>query len=327
MNRNHKLYLAIVASFLLGACGLYLEKSEVAAADSGPSLFSVNEIWDLIKEMPYDNANLPVAEVTLESFYNFGVDHLLASAKRTIENKSDILPHFDKLLHPNGVCLRGIWKIDSSSAYSGYFSQGARGLIIARASTTLSNTRRGRLRGFGLAGKMFPSVDADKKLQTANFFVIDNIGGTYAQNYTEVSLTNEPNLIPTVSIAAFNLIQIAQAAQKALSAADINPGIRQLYPISSLGLKSGFPKTPKWMKIQGLPSERKSTEEDFRNEIIDHIAINGVLNFVISVADETDFLGSKKWQRLGNIEFVEAIASEACDHQLHFPHNKFVENQ
>ncbi len=325
MKRNHIVYLTVLAAFVLGNCSFYQEKSEASSVASSP-IFSANDVWSILNEQPYEKENLPTTEVTLASFLSSGVDLLLASAKRTLESEADILPHFDKLLHPNGVCLKGIWTIDAQSSYSGYFKQGSQGIIIARASTTLSNTKRGSLRGFGFAGKIFPTLDGDNQQKTANFFLIDNLGGTYADNYTEVGLTNEPNVIPTLSFEALSLIQIAQAAQKAFSSADVNPGIRQLYPISQLGLGGKKPITPKWMKIKGDIKELGSDEEDFRAELSDHLSKNDALTFGIFVADETDFWGSKKWMPLGNIVFSEAVVSEACDHQLHFHHNKFIAN-
>jgi len=97
----------------------------------------------------------------------------------------------EKLLHPNGVCLSGTWEITEPSNYTGYFAQGKQGLIIGRASTTLTNTKEGRNRGFGFAGKLYPTMDPSETAKTANFFLIDVLFGTHAKHYLDVALTSE----------------------------------------------------------------------------------------------------------------------------------------
>jgi hypothetical protein len=282
---------------------------------------SFNGVWDILTESPY--SNLPQKKVTFGSFFSRGVNLLQQSSKRTVSNQNDILPYFNKLLHPNGVCLSGEWNIQKENEYSGFFKKGSKGLIIARASTTLSNTRAGSYRGFGLAGKIFPTNNQNSTVKTANFFLIDNLVGTYAKNFTRVDLTNQPGLFPPFSFSIPFLIPVGIAASKALSAADINPGIRQVYSISQLGehLSSNI-KTPKWMKFSGVKNETISNQKDFREELREHILISNKLTFKISVASKTDETG-KKWKDIGEVIFRDTIASEGCDHRLHFHHNKF----
>jgi len=55
---------------------------------------------------------------------------ILEDSKRTLEEHADILAPFEKLAHPNGLCLKGYWDIHTANPYSGYFKQGCKALII-----------------------------------------------------------------------------------------------------------------------------------------------------------------------------------------------------
>jgi hypothetical protein len=223
--------------------------------------------------------------------------------------------------------MAGNWEITEENPYTGYFEKGSKALIVARASTTLSNTRQGHLRGFGLAGKIFPTLNPDQKTKTANFFLIDNLGGTYADNFTRVNLSNEPGILPSFSFSLPFLAPIAATVGKAFSRADKNPGIRQVYSISNLGLKDiERAITPKYMKFVGSSKEYAINESDFRNELSEHINVHGMLTFDIFVASSKNSNGRKQWSKIGRVSFNDIIASKGCDHKLHFHHHKFKEN-
>lgn len=60
------------------------------------------------------------------------------------------------------------------------------------------NHQLSSLRSFGFAGKLFPTLDPNEllKVHTANFFLIDDLGGTTANHYTDVAMnfvTNSDN--------------------------------------------------------------------------------------------------------------------------------------
>ena len=279
------------------------------------------DVWEQVISDPYDK---PQHKVTFWSFFCCGVNKLLEASIRTIKDDSDILSHFDKLLHPNGACLSGIWHITEENPYSGYFVKDSEGLIIARASVALSETTRGNYRGFGMAGKIYPTNDPfhTEELQTANFFVIDNLAGTLADHYTDVGLINEPEITPRPGI--FLLLPVAITAAVSLGLADRNPGIRQLYPISELGLSdTSLAKTPEWMKIQASPNQIKVDEEDFRDELDVNNYTDEQLYFDIFVTTEDSTREEKEWLKIGYILFDDYIISESCDHRLHFQHPKF----
>ena len=279
------------------------------------------DVWEQVISEPYEK---PQHKVTFWSFFCCGVNKLLEASIRTIKDDSAILSHFDKLLHPNGACLSGIWHITEDNPYSGYFEKGSEGLIIARASVALSETTRGNYRGFGMAGKIYPTNDPlhTEELQTANFFVIDNLAGTLADHYTDVGLINEPEITPRPGI--FLLLPVAITAAVSLGLADRNPGIRQLYTISELGLSdTSLAKTPEWMKIQASPNQIKVDEEDFRDELDVKNYTDEQLYFDIFVTTEDSTREKKDWLKIGYILFDDFIISESCDHRLHFQHPKF----
>src|SRR5688572_19611041 len=129
------------------------------------------EVRDQVFSDPYKV--LPQDRVTLRSFYRGFTNVLFKASLRTLDDPTDIVPYFQKLVHPNGVALAGTWNITEKSPYSGYFSQGSKALIMVRCSTALSETKRGKDRAFGFAGKLFPTTDPLKRVKTADFFAID----------------------------------------------------------------------------------------------------------------------------------------------------------
>jgi hypothetical protein len=172
-----------------------------------------------------------------------------------------------QLAHPNGICFKGLWEIDTENKYSGYFKKNSKGLIIVRASAAMSNTHRGEIRSFGFAGKLFPTLNPQTIIQenTANFFLIDDLGGTRAEHYTDVALSNEPAISKNSDVFKSFLYVLTLA--RTFSQADKNPSIRQVYEISQLGesnKKSVI--TPQWMKVEAKRGQTVNAN-DFRDEL------------------------------------------------------------
>ena len=283
---------------------------EIAGAVDMKKPDSFDTIWSEISSNPLQT--LPQEKISLGKLFTWSENIILKNAKRTLEERSDILPYFDKLAHPNGICLKGIWKIHSQNPYSGYFRNSSEALIIARASSAMSKTRRGEIRAFGLAGKIFPTTNPTQSNNepTANFFLIDDLGGTNAQHYTDVILTNEPT-VTTTSEVLKNLLYALKVA-RTFANADSHSGIRQLYEISELGEKDKHKIiTPKWMRVTAQKGQTVDAE-DFRDELkID----KKPLIFDISVASQ-----EREWKTIGTITFDSSIVSTSCDHRLHFHH-------
>ncbi|MFA6138366.1 MAG: hypothetical protein WC667_09785 [Sulfurimonas sp.] len=279
---------------------------------------SFNEVWNQVESDELEN--LPQNEVSFFKLSSFEEDTLQKDAHRTLDNHSDILEPFEKLAHPNGICFKGIWDIDTQNIYSGYFKKSSQALIIARASSVISNTQSGDTRAFGFAGKLFPTTNPNSKNSeySANFFLIDDFGGTDSKHYTDVQLTNEPSLSITFEVVK-NLLYALKVSHT-FAKADENQSIRQLYEISELGEnESKNIVTPKWMKIEAKES-KKVNAKDFRDEL--KIQDGEELIFNIFVANEMTKT-EKKWQKIGTITLDKSMVSKSCDHRLHFHHPKW----
>ncbi len=273
-------------------------------------------VWSEVASDPY--VKLPQNRVSFGKLFSWSRNIILDNAKRTLEDRANILEPFEKLAHPNGICLKGFWEIEKDNSYSGYFKKGSKALIIARASSAMSNTKRGEIRAFGFAGKLFPTTNPLKinSEYTANFFVIDDLGGTKAEHFTDVILTNEPTVTTNSEVIKYLLYALKVA--KAFADADEHSGIRQLYEISELKEK-GKVKTPKWMKIVAKSGQTVDAD-DFREELM--VKDNKKIIFDISVADH-EFNGKKDWETIGKITFNASVTSYSCDHRLHFHHPKW----
>ena len=162
-----------------------------------------------------------------------------------------------------------------------------------------------------------PTTNTTKRNQehTANFFVVDDLGGTDALHYSDVEMTNEPS-VTTTSEVLKNILYALKIA-KAFASADDHSGIRQLYEISELGEKNKSNViTPKWIKISARQGQSVDAQ-DFRDEFV---LTNGKkIIFDIAVASkERD--NKKEWQTIGSITFDASVISNTCDHRLHFHH-------
>jgi len=276
---------------------------------------SFQDVWHEVTSDPL--RTLPHNTVTFGKLFTFSKNIILGDAKRTLADRRDIIEPFDKLAHPNGLCLKGVWQIDKANPYSGYFKQHSKALIIARASTALSKTKKGNIRAFGFAGKLFPTSNEIQinNESTANFFTIDDLGGTDALHYTDVSMTNEPS-VTTTSEVVKNILYALKIA-KAFSDADSHSGIRQLYEISELGEKhKNNIITPKWLKITAQSGQTVDAK-DFRDEL--RLTKGQKIVFDIAVSSK-ELEGKKVWQTIGNITFDASVVSNTCDHRLHFHH-------
>ncbi|GAB4011489.1 MAG: hypothetical protein Fur0010_06020 [Bdellovibrio sp.] len=179
----------------------------------------------------------------------------------------------------------------------------------------MSGTKKGEYRAMGLAGKVFPTLDETEQVKPASFFLVDDLGGTKAAHWTDVELTNELKVSKTAEVIKnlFYALKLAATFGKA----DSNPGMRQVYEISELGVENvKNVKTPKWMMIKTAPGQTVD-KADFRDELnLDNRGGKLVLEIHVAATD-------KKFKKVGNILFTESVVSNSCDHRLHFPHPKW----
>jgi hypothetical protein len=243
---------------------------------------------------------------------------------------------FRRLLHPNGICLTGLWEITADTPYSGYFRTGSRALIIGRYSTCCSSTRRDRERSLSLVGKLFPTTDPQhgERLYTANFITQQDIGGDRTEFINDAVLSNAPN---TSAWRRGLGAPVLLATGIVFGQVDKNPTIRQLYQIAELGKSESEPtRTPRFMRVLVDPRQPRIAGEglDFRDEIMAQIFDRGDpvpkrrLTFRVEVTEHGKTRGPNFFQRryftdwvhIGNITFDNAVASYNADFVLHFTH-------
>jgi hypothetical protein len=313
------------------------------------SLFS--EVRHAVFSEPYGGGwtapgRIPVDKVTLwrvlHGILSLGRRWLFRQAtERTVDSRADLRwgPNregFRRLLHPNGICLSGTWEITEDSGYTGYFSKGSKALLIGRYSTCCSVVRRGRTRSLSLVGKLFPTTDEDHatRLETANFFTQQDIGGDDTPYINDAILLNAPNTTATRRGGGIGVLLVTGAV---FGSVDREPTIRQLYEIAELGKPDGEPtRAPAYMRLLVAAEQRRieGIDLDFRDEIMMQIADEGAvgsdqgLTFTIEVTNDGETTGPdfrqrrtfRNWRSIGTIKFDTAAASYNGDHVIHFNH-------
>jgi hypothetical protein len=244
---------------------------------------------------------------------------------------------FRRLVRPNGVCVTGIWEITEENAYSGYFKKGKRALLIGRISAGKTVTLRGIRRSYGIALKLYPTVDENHQdlLRPANVFLVDDLGGTTASHITEVELTNAPQV---TGFNRGNEIPILLKEGLVFELVDRMATVRQVYPIAELGKASDEQtNAPEFMRLKASSGHPAIDEEDVRNEVLAHIFDKGnpepkrTLDFDISVSDRGKRSGFvffprgqrqaiTNWQTIGKVSFRDGVASYNGDFVIHFRH-------
>lgn len=261
----------------------------------------------------------------------------LSAARRTIASEADLRwgpdrKGFRRLLHPNGICMTGVWEITEETPYSGYFRKGSRGLAIARYSVCCTETRRGHVRSLAMVGRVYPTDDpADPRpLRSASFITQEDIGGAFSQSINEAVLRNAPNVTAwrrRSGIPGFLVTGIV------LAIADKKNTMRQLYEIAELGKPDGEPtRAPEYLQFVVSPDQPVIPGEnlDFRDEILAQIrdTPKRSLTFRIETSDtgkELSLPGFVRrtitnWRPIGTLTFNAAAASYNGDHVFHANH-------
>jgi hypothetical protein len=271
-----------------------------------------DELW------VYRSGQLPQYEVNMKSVFQFGSSLLEQAAKKTIEDHADYRERLPKLLHPNGVCVTGLWQMNQDSVYTGAFAPGSK-LFIGRISVAMEETKSGSKRGFGFAGKIFPTQDADSLVQTENFFSVDVLTGAKTERFLSTSMTNEPEIG-----FDFWTLRLGLKIASALKLADSNPSFRPVKNLAQMGVPAGGQlRFPKWIRIGASSRNIGNSEPDFRKEVLRASADNRDLVFNVDGSDTTsDRNADSGWSGLGQIHIKEAVVSYGCDRRLHFGHPK-----
>lgn len=337
---------------LIGILGLStLITAVVAISNPSVQVFSsFNEVWAVVSEAPNfpsdhnkfdviqeelalygtkENPSLPQFSSKKEVAIAVATFAMRAAARLTIRDKADYRDYFKKQVHANGICFKGSWEMTEDSPYTGLFKNGTVAPIIGRFSAASPQTTNDQNRSFGLAGKIFPTNDLNEEVATANFFTVDNLNGTAVNQALDVIYSNEPVLDLSGSknpfASDFNPIKVLDAI---FGAADVNPNIRQVYPIAEAGeLADAATKAPVWMRIrlQNQTDQDGISQPDFRSELL---AYENGLTLSVEVSDVTkdaslDLENQKEWKKLGVIKIEEMVTAFGCDRRLHFAHPKF----
>lgn len=320
------LAIAVSATWLScrGTTGSVVSSSAEPSVDATTSSFP--DVWQKTKAKPYAQGQLPHETVTLISFGPL-LKTFIKDAVRTLTSQSDWLPTFRKLLRPNGYCLAGVWQVTAENPYGGYFAPGTEALIIARASVNFDRTEVGQARSFGMAGKLYPTKDqADANAYTtANFFLIDDNTGTKAESYLDAVLLNEPKATP--SLASATLAPTLLASKEGQETAEFkvtgflgHSGVRQLYPLAGTG------RAPAHLRVTGAVTDGFRTHaKDFRDELApaSYPVASGLAFSVAVDGMATEATDESGFTPIATIRFFDGIASEGCDHNLHFAHPKW----
>jgi hypothetical protein len=320
-----------------------------------------SELKDALLENPYQpvwgaegNSALPIYESTFgQVFCGFlpggKSDQLLVAATRTVDTQADLRwgqdrKGFRRIVHPNGICLFGLWKITKDNPYSGYFRNGSSGLVIARFS---SNTvpLRGERKSLSLVGKIFSTTNENHSdpLIPASFFTQEDFGNENTKYVNDAAMSNSPNVtaLRRFPVGTLILARLGRVFKKV----DKEPDIRQLHEIAELGKPSdAATNTPEFMRLEMTPGQPRIEGDalDFRDEIYAHIFDPGnpkpvrMLEFDISVSNQGQtkrFTGAIKrvrvneWHKIGQITFNNAVASYNGDHVIHFHHPPWREDK
>lgn len=330
-----------------------------SSADRAYNGSSYQEVRDAIFANPYyniwragDRFGLPVYAVTFRSVVRGIVSRcnfqFKNASKRTVDSKADLRWGTDlrgqrRLLHPNGVCLTGLWEVDDDAdyGYTGYFKKASKGRVIARYSTCCTETRRNRNRSLSLVGKIYPMEEESKKIVPANFITQEDLGGTKTGFVNDAELRNAPH---TTFWRRGWGIPILMLTGLTFKFADQEVTQRQLYEIAELGKGKEETRAPKFMRLKIARSqERVDGHVDFRDEIMAHIFDSGdpdpkrKLVFNIEVSDKGGeargtLLQRRKipedsWRLIGRITFDDAVVSYNGDFVIHFHHPAWREDR
>jgi hypothetical protein len=332
---------------------------QLTAEDRGYSGSRFSEIVAALFANPYQRVwggagepPLPVYEFTYRGVFGslvlLGTDQFRQASERTIDSAADMRwgpdrKGFRRLLHPNGVCLIGTWKIEEQTDYSGYFRAGSTAVTVCRYSTCCTETRRGSVRSLALVGKLFPTTDPNhaEPLRTANFITQEDIGGATTDYINDAELRNAPDTTLTRRRSGFAILLRVGLT---FGRVDKQASIRQLYPIAELGKPAGTPtRAPEFMRLLIASGQPRipGGDLDFRDEVMAQIFDRGdpvprrTLTFTIEVTDQGQTTGPafnqrrtfQNWRRIGALTFDNAVISYNGDSVIHFNHPTWREDR
>lgn len=309
-----------------------------------------SEVRDAVFANPYQKVwgreGEPTLPFVMPTFFDVmrelwkGKHFLTQAAGRSVDSRGDLRwgpdrKGFRRIVHPWGVVLTGLWEITEDSGYTGYFQKGSKALIVARYSNG-GAVHRGKPRGQGIAGKLFPTTDPNHRepLPTANFFTIDDIVGATTRHINDVEFLNAPDV--TLS-NDWPTSPIIMAAGIVFTLVDTNATERQLHEIAELDKPPNLlTRAPRFMRLKLAAGHPRIEGEglDSRDELLAMMFDKGdptpkrKIVLSIEVTDDGEVTGRtgfkkgtfRDWRRIGAITFDNAVASYNGDRVLHFHH-------
>ena len=288
--------------------------------DSNYNGSTFQEVRDQVFSDPYDSLpELPITPITVTRMFKGFSNLLYKAAHRTIKREDDILPYFEKLIHSNGVGYSGTWNITEDNPYSGLFKKGTKSLLVARASCILTEIMKGAHRGFGFAGKIFPTMDPNEKVKTGNFLTLNSFVGTPDRYFCDVEISNNPEIGFGWNIAKY--FGVLATTLSSFPWSDNPLTYRTLYQVARIGVEEGEEiKAPTWLMVKARDN-RINDYPDFRNEIMVENRKDGVLILDVFTSEIPD-KKNRQWKKIGHVELNESVTSVSADHRLHFHHLK-----
>jgi len=289
----------------------------VNSGHTGESLLSngvsINQMWSKLKQKPYKS--LPKRIMTFSDVVKF----LPELSKNVVNKNSDFREIETRVIHANGICLLGEWKIQKETPYSGYFKNNSRGLVIIRVSSAAGGISQDERRSIGLAGKLFPTTDIDdqKVYQTANFFASETLVGKVTKFTTKTVFNNKFKLGSI--FAVFKNLKFVSRIGRIFGKADKSPFKRKLDPIAMLSIRNETIVVPDRIRLSTPPSFKTISKSDFRDEWRVENYKNGELKLIIELKNKGLH---KKYEKVGEIVMQKSVTSRACDFDINFPHPK-----
>ena len=317
--------------------------AEELVREGGYDGYVFKELKALVWEKPY--SELPLYKVDKNRINS---NEFVKNSARTLDEHLDIIKSDrPKIVHPNGLCLSGVWSIASDNAgnaYSGYFANGSKGLMLARVSTAgtevdIERSPSAKLTGkeyisYGFTGKIFPTenIEDPRKYRPANFITQTDLGGQPNADFSDVEMLNAPNVTALNRGVVGGGVKIFAITGSTFGSVDESTTIRQLYEIAELNKPStAKTNTPQYLKLVASPAYRKKLPKgDFRKTLQEYIQREKQISFDIFVANEgytktitqlkQSTIVTDAWKKIGTATFFDAVASQVCDFNLHFHH-------
>ncbi len=278
---------------------------------------SFNDVRAQLLSDPYTGP-LPHYKVTIGTMFKGGQNLLRRDSISLLYRDEDLVPPFQKLVNPLGICFFGKWRITEDLGYTGVFRAGTEYLVVVRCSNLMTNTDRGTRRSFCIAGKIFPTLDPNEVVKPVNVVTIDTLTGTFLDRFTDTAITNEPG--QPLNFGLLGMLLVVLNSVWVFSRVDSTPTHRPLDALIAQGLKPNeIPKGPWWIQFLGAKDIGRSDAVDFRDELRLKNYKDGRLRFDISAAEKTTS-GQRPWRRIGEIDLNEEVCSYSGDHRIRFHH-------